>query len=506
MADEHARLHQLCVDEVWSCLTAPSYINPSFRVKFPTKETLSALMFTMAPSFCPELLHILDAAESPPVSFFDSWPDTIPSKTWAVYALVYRKTGHRPILYIGSATDQDHGVESRFRSYRTSHMLPEGIRIATSSGFTLASQKLLITSPIPAAAIRPQSRLLFVALEAVLTNIFWALRNKNRNYGFLENRKWPKALMAWDGACTHSPLIEGVSGTESSLSPEELEAAEAARLEQNRKRNKDWYEADKIKNPGKAQEAWRISEAKKRPKLQQERDEAVQNKTFFCELCDHAFGSQRLLDRHLQSPTHQNRTAPRPASWYCEHCEKEFRFESGLKEHLRSPQHLRWEEWVLHRVMPENSEFPCDQCKIFLQDKITWQRHLQDIHSRLTEESSSNDASKLPFFCSICQLRHRKKIHYDEHCKTQNHINLERYLTSKEMPEGKKFFCESCRSFIASDKSWQSHLRSPKHKSKEEEANASSATKIIESNHSGSPESHSTNHHDKENIAPNSEI
>ena len=67
------------------------------------------------------------------------------------------------------------------------------------------------------------SRLLFVAMEAALSFLFWAMKSQDKDYGMSTYCPWPRGSISYDGLCSRDPLIEMVVGN-FDLSSEQLEA------------------------------------------------------------------------------------------------------------------------------------------------------------------------------------------------------------------------------------------------------------------------------------------
>lgn len=72
---------------------------------------------------------------------------------------------------------------------------------------------MLVSCPKPQTEYVPRLRLLFIALEAVFTWVFWALPKPDNNYGFPKSVTWDRSTLAWKGASSHNPLRGIVEGT-----------------------------------------------------------------------------------------------------------------------------------------------------------------------------------------------------------------------------------------------------------------------------------------------------
>ena len=135
---------------------------------------------------CPGLFEAIQAVHPPGVSFFRRLPSD-GSGRWAVYALVLDKPGALPLIYIGSGTEMKRGIPSRWLKYNkpkaNSPAVPHYVRRAVDDGYKIPHKGLLVWCSIPSAANAPRFRLLFVAIEATLSFLFWAMKSKVEDYG-----------------------------------------------------------------------------------------------------------------------------------------------------------------------------------------------------------------------------------------------------------------------------------------------------------------------------------
>jgi hypothetical protein len=60
-------------------------------------------------------------------------------------------------------------------------------------------------------------RLMFVALEATFTYIFWAMRTISKDYGMAHICLWDRNTLEDDGLCSHSPCTSTISSGTSSV-------------------------------------------------------------------------------------------------------------------------------------------------------------------------------------------------------------------------------------------------------------------------------------------------
>lgn len=155
---------------VWSCLceTRPKLKNPVFDMVLTSSAVIAQLMSSSLIAFAPGLLDVLLSETPPSVSYFLSLPTDI-EKRWAVYLLVLTKLNCRPRIYVGSVTAKKRGVKLRWSQYDQKRALPCSIERALNEGYTITSKGLLCWAPIPSALIRFPLRVLFLALESVLS-------------------------------------------------------------------------------------------------------------------------------------------------------------------------------------------------------------------------------------------------------------------------------------------------------------------------------------------------
>ncbi|KAI9878454.1 MAG: Aconitate hydratase mitochondrial [Pleopsidium flavum] len=200
--------------------------HPIFTKVLSSYIVVEQLLSSASLTFAPGLFETLQASTPPTVSYFKGLP-TDYKKRWAVYLLVLENRGSRSMIYIGSDTDAKSGVSARLGQYD---------KDALEDGYTIVHKGLLSSTSIPSAAMVPILRVLFTALEATFTFVFWALLSKtNYGYGMADICPWARDTLEYDGLCSHSALTELPAG-DHSLSAEELEA-QALEIAQRRNEN-----------------------------------------------------------------------------------------------------------------------------------------------------------------------------------------------------------------------------------------------------------------------------
>ena len=88
-------------------------------------------------------------------------------------------------------------------------------------GFT---EGLLCRVSISEITIRFPVRVLFVLLEAIFSVVFWAMRSQEKDYEMPRLSPWNAKDIAWDGCCSHSALLEAITGEGEGLTVEQITA------------------------------------------------------------------------------------------------------------------------------------------------------------------------------------------------------------------------------------------------------------------------------------------
>jgi hypothetical protein len=172
---------------------------------------------------------------------------------------------------------------------------------------------LLCWTSIPSAGAVPILRLVFVALEATFTFVFWAIKCKTEfGYGMADMCAWARDNLEYDGCCSHNHLSESPIG-DLGLSPEQLEA-QALELSENRLAYiKEWWQ-NKTNGPDGAAYKAQVNKArrvytKKVPKQiraieKRHKAKNIKLQKFHCITCDKSFPDKTKLNRHLKTDTH----------------------------------------------------------------------------------------------------------------------------------------------------------------------------------------------------------
>lgn len=340
----------LLLNAVWSLLAHQSYHNPTFDTVFTSHDVLVSLFSTAGFVLLPDLERVLSGSR-PSLSWFSSsgfsifhQQDRVPYKSWGVYLHVFVKPGFLPLFYCGSATSSELGLRGRFKDYRIMHAVSQEVMAAHNDGFVLDHTLVLLHCPIPQPADQPRVRALCLALEAAFSAIFWSMLSTTTDYGHLrDNAIWSLEDLPWSGLCTHSALLESVSGVE--LTAEELAAvAEQRRLRKNEVL-RAWAKADNVRQranptPEFTAKRTRINARRYKGKKKQ-RDEAVANKTHFCDLCEKSYTSAAELENHRKTPLHLRRLARGEKGFTCAPCDASFPNKTRYDRHCATDKHLK---------------------------------------------------------------------------------------------------------------------------------------------------------------------
>jgi hypothetical protein len=181
MAPE-ATLLQLVLLLTWTCINMSfgSSKHPIFSKVLSSQAVIEQLLAFASLAFAPGLFEVLQASTPPTVSWFKCLP-TNDEKRWAIYLLVLEKPSCRPKIYIGSGTNSKHGVHVRLTCYDRQSNLPIFVERALKDGYSIVHKGILCWIPIPLAADQPVLRVLFIALEATFSFVFWAMQSTKDN-------------------------------------------------------------------------------------------------------------------------------------------------------------------------------------------------------------------------------------------------------------------------------------------------------------------------------------
>jgi Zinc-finger of C2H2 type len=328
-----------------AALHVSTYINPRFRHVLDSDSTVAALFSLTAFTFCPSLLDVVQSAAAPLLSWFKSLPTDIPKDTWGIYIIVLEKPGYDPLLYIGSGTSSYRGVRVRIGEHHAHKLSPVNIKKALEFGYTITHIALLAYCSIPSPSHRPKIRTIVVALEAVFTAVFWAFvpseDGNTSRFGLDHMCPWDQDAFEWLGLCSHSSLQESIRCPEGELDFTSEELEDIARLikEKNAKYQHDYGKAQRTNPTEEFKQQQKARNERHKPKLEQQQQVAIQNKTHYCEPCDVSCRDAASLRRHNGTKGHLLKLEY-PDGFICPDCDnKEFQYYSDLQEHFKSKSH-----------------------------------------------------------------------------------------------------------------------------------------------------------------------
>jgi hypothetical protein len=321
MAYEATDLTQLLVQLIWACLSTGSWINRRFLLVLPSQDKLAEIFSTLKFTFCDGLFSVLQAADPPPLSWFESLPFGAPKNVWGIYVLVLKKRGYPPLLYLGSGTSTRRGLRSRLASHLARHACPHYVLEALKAGYTITHTATLVHIPIPAAADVPWVRTVIIALEAALSCVFWTMRHRDKDYGFSSVCPWSRMLHEWDGLCTHNPLKEPVLGLSPSLSAEELEAIAAAVQKKNQAYQEVYQKALRANPTPEFRARMKRHNKRQRASTKARQQAAIKNQDYYCPFCKVACRDAASLRVHQTKPRHKRIEEYGPGPYSCSICD-----------------------------------------------------------------------------------------------------------------------------------------------------------------------------------------
>lgn len=269
----------------WACLSGTRAKHPNYVKIFPDLWSLETIIALAALTFAPALLDAVQSATPPDLSFFLNLPTYHGFDLWGVYVLVLLKAGCIPKLYIGSATSMTVGLTGRFGQYDSHQALAGFVEKALKDGYVIAHKGILVSLVRPTPALVPGCRLLILAIEACLANIFWTMTRVKMDYTVTFSL-WERDQFTYAGLCSHTALWEG-GRLDLNLTAEELEAhAQMMKVRLAGQRDRAARKFQK-ENPEKFKENTKRSQANLK---------AI--KKYYCKICDQSFPHDQALRRH----------------------------------------------------------------------------------------------------------------------------------------------------------------------------------------------------------------
>jgi len=323
----------------WSCL---SLTNRALKasvldIVFPTESTMENIAQFSPLGFALGLLSTFRSDTAPTISYFKTLPMYLDNR-WAVYLLVLEKDGHRPRIYIGSATNSQGGIKYRMTTYtrrsRTgNHDSTVSYYVHTSleEGYDITHKGLLAWTPKPLASERYNLRCFFLVMETFFTLSLWAMKSRTKDYYMPSLCPWPRNTFTYDGCCTHFSINERPQGVPPTGSREEINRLD---LEKKQQQNRQY-----ILNKGPGVHA---ANTKKYG------DKALADQRYVCTICDLIFRSNAKLLEHQKRPLHIAKATKNPRSrrrknmnHWCGICKHAASTADRLQIHLKGPRHAK---------------------------------------------------------------------------------------------------------------------------------------------------------------------
>ncbi|KAK6379798.1 carbamoyl-phosphate synthase (glutamine-hydrolyzing) cpa2 [Exophiala oligosperma] len=337
----------LCL-AIWATLNGMpvSGKSPFFARFFTSQDAIEEIALKAGLEFAPELWDTMQSADAPGIEFFEGLPVCL-VPCWGIYAVVLKKPGCRPAVYIGSGTNKNGSAIVRLNQYDALKYLPSRVAAKLDEGFSIVHKGLLCWRPMPPVRYIPIWRLLFVALEAALAFIFWTMYSpKGGDWGCLHLCLWDRDTLEYDGLCSHPAVNETIRG-EFDLTEEQLEDLEKDKQEKKVQLKADWHYQQMAENYdeyiGKSSERVARSRANnpgRDAKHQADRiEKALAEKTFHCHRCNISFGTKQRLQDHEKTAKHERKSQEANNPYKCFPCNLGFHNNSNLLRHQRTERH-----------------------------------------------------------------------------------------------------------------------------------------------------------------------
>lgn len=189
------------------------------------------------------------------------------------------------------------------------------------------------------------------------------------------------------------------------------------------------------------------------------------NKTFYCEDCDYSAGTQQALNKHLQTPKHQNQVAgiepedPSPGAqrqrklvaenlasktFYCGVCDYNAGTQTALNTHLQTSKHkdkvasIDLEHSLSESQDQASKRYHCGACNLNFGSQTGLSRHFQSIKHqnkvagtehekpipklKQAKEFRAENIANKRFYCGLCNFNGGAKWDLNMHYKTKKHL------------------------------------------------------------------------------------
>ncbi|CAM1503754.1 Fc.00g013450.m01.CDS01 [Cosmosporella sp. VM-42] len=440
----------------WLIATPLKHKLAAYALILPNYGAMEQLFSTTHLSFAPGLLDVLRAQHPPTINWFKSLP-TDCKNVWGVYLLVLEKTDCQPRIYIGTGTASVGGLYKRLNSYDRDQLIPQHVTKSLQDGYTIMHKGVICSAPIPSTTLVPISRLLFLILESTFTFLFWAIHSP-RNDGFgMSSMKymclWPTHTLPYAGLCSHVALWE-LDISNLSISPEVLEAIEEEKKRLTAARVAQWRKDQAARNPKWETEYRRAFRDANPVSIKKHKEKTLQDKRYYCEVCDYAFLKNVTLRLHLKTARHARKVdalAGKDHSIYCDVCEQAFGRQMKLDKHLKSRKHAQKVAQLAGRG--KKSHY-CDVCDYSFNSGPALNTHLETAKHAAKVALLAKDEHII--HCDVCNQDFAEKSALAKHLKSAEH-------EKEVLLVHQKHRCDVCEYVFWSEKKLTFHLNTPSH-------------------------------------------
>ncbi|KAL2140019.1 hypothetical protein VTI28DRAFT_4327 [Corynascus sepedonium] len=344
--------------------------------------------------FAPVFWELFNPPRLPPSPGLSPLPDFIPKNVWGVYAIILRKPGSVPLVYIGSGTSVYRGMRTRIQEHQSGVFTPEKLKAAYNKGYNKTRIVVLAHCAIPKASQVPLIRPVILALEAAFSTIFWAMCRKDKHYSLGPNCPWDKHALGWQGLCTHNPLYDLVS-FDGILAPEQLAEIAAINREKQLAYVREYSRTLRKTKPEVVRARMKRANKLQAPKTKARQQEAIASGTYRCDVCDVNCRDAASLVVHNKTPRHARKVeeaaqaAEGKKPLYCADCKLQFKYPSTYKVHLKSKAHFRMStgESLSRRQRTLDYRHHCKTCNLKFPWASALRYHLRsEDHRRLSSQ------------------------------------------------------------------------------------------------------------------------
>jgi hypothetical protein len=230
-------------------------------------------------------------------------------------------------------------------------------------GYIIAHKGLLCWLDMTPTGLASINRLLFYALEGTFGYLLWAMRcSLDKDYcGMGPLCLWDRAVLEWDGLCSHCAFSDPIREVDFGFTPEEIEeigVEREARFRAAKKVNAcNWHYkqmatnyADYISDAYERVMRFRRNRPGRYLETQQQRfAKAVEEKRYYCEECKVAFTNSNWYKKHFDTDKHKRQVEELAAQletgevseFYCHYCNITYAHQASYTRHLGNNRHQK---------------------------------------------------------------------------------------------------------------------------------------------------------------------